>query len=519
MSQPNYVDITLEIDKESSTLSRPRTVHLRRGETGTTVIRASVEKGGQPFPVDGWTASFCAVMPGTLTVIDDTCEVFGSTVEYEVPGVILNCSGKTDLAYLSFSAYDEDGTERVLTTQAFTISVNPGVDISQQEYQSWTPRIGRIIEEAASSIRAAITASQRAEADLADYRAGAEAARAACTAAAERAESGETGRERAESAREGAEEGRRAAEAARQAAEEQRRAAEGERLAAEEEREASEEDRAVAEVGRQDAEAYRQAKFAEIEQRSRGWLKYWCGEGEYDPETRRPLVAEPDSGTLYHTPSAEQTEDSLWLEWEWDDPNGRWELHGTSTNSVKPITAEQMDAIVAGTDSGEGSEVLYRWGLRYWYAKMRQSFAALLHKHAASDITSGTFGPERIATAAVTAPKLAAGAVSSDKLEQAVREVVARCVRRTYEEDTTLATYHLAATVPSGGVYTHSVAADFSSIGVAVAQINESSSSLVVNSCIVSGTSVLIGVRKLADGTAYAGACRIKLVVLGTPKG
>lgn len=408
MTQPNYVDITLEIDKAPSTLSRPRTVHLRRGETGTTVLRASIEKDGQPFPVDGWTASFCAVMPGTLTVIDDTCEVFGSSVEYEVPGVILNCSGKTDLAYLSFSAYDEEGVERVLTTQAFSISVNPGVDISAQEYQSWTPRINRIIEEAASSIRAAVTASQRAEADLAEYRAGAEKARADCAAAADRAEAGEDERQEAERARAEVEADRARAEGERLAGEGERAAAEEARAASEDEREAAEEDRAIAEVGRLDAEAYRQAKFAEIEQRSRGWLKYWCGEGEYDPDTRRPVVGSPDSGTLYHTPAAEQTEDSIWLEWEWDEPNGRWELHGTSTNSVKPITAEQMDAIVDGTDSGEGSEVLYRWGLRYWYAKMKQSFAALLHKHGAADITSGTFGAERIANGAVGTAKLAA---------------------------------------------------------------------------------------------------------------
>ena len=114
--------------------------------------------------------------------------------------------------------------------------------------------------------------------------------------------------------------------------------------------------------------------------------------------------------------------------------------------------------------------------------------------------------------------KLSDGAVTGAKLDAATRDLLSRCVRRTYADDTLLATYHVAATVPASGVYTYSAAADFKSIALAVAQINESSSSLVCNSCIVSGTSVKIGVRKAADGTAYSGAARIKLLVIGAPK-
>lgn len=125
----------------------------------------------------------------------------------------------------------------------------------------------------------------------------------------------------------------------------------------------------------------------------------------------------------------------------------------------------------------------------------------------------------KLADGAVTGDKLAANAVTGAKLDAATRDLLSRCVRRTYADDTLLATYHVAATVPASGVYAHSVASDFKTVGLAVAQINESSSSLVCNSCIVSGTTVQVGVRKVADGAAYSGATRIKLLVVGTPRG
>ena len=134
------------------------------------------------------------------------------------------------------------------------------------------------------------------------------------------------------------------------------------------------------------------------------------------------------------------------------------------------------------------------------------------------DYKSQMLTAKGIATGGIGSDKLAANAVTAAKLDAATRDLLSRCVRRTYADETLLATYHVAATVPASGVYTYSAAADFKSIGLAVAQINESSSSLVCNSCIVSGTSVQIGVRKAADGTAYSGAARIKLLVIGAPK-
>ena len=149
-------------------------------------------------------------------------------------------------------------------------------------------------------------------------------------------------------------------------------------------------------------------------------------------------------------------------------------------------------------------------------AKESIDIMALLQK--LRDYKSQMLTAKGIATGGIGSDKLAANAVTAAKLDAATRDLLSRCVRRTYADETLLATYHVAATVPASGVYTYSVAADFKSIGLAVAQINESSSSLVCNSCIVSGTSVQIGVCKAADGTAYSGAARIKLLVIGAPK-
>ncbi|MEC4294052.1 BppU family phage baseplate upper protein [Adlercreutzia shanghongiae] len=218
----------------------------------------------------------------------------------------------------------------------------------------------------------------------------------------------ETARNTAEELRGRHEDARVAAENERLAAELERDAAELERLAAEAEREAAEEDRSLAELARVEAEAYRTATFAEIEQRSKGWLRYYCADGEWDAATREPVIENPDTSTLYFVPEEFPTEDGQWVEWMWDAQGGRWEKLGTSQATFEPITADQMDAIVAGNDADEGgSEVMTRWGLRYWLTKLRGVFAALVHVHSASDITSGTFGTSRIANDAVTSEKLA----------------------------------------------------------------------------------------------------------------
>lgn len=222
------------------------------------------------------------------------------------------------------------------------------------------------------------------------------------------------------------------------------------------------------EEARQVAEELRLAKFAEIEQRSRGWTFHYCGEGEYDPVTRRPTVADPVAATMYMVPSsgpssmdsasaqqraleaAAQTYElpdeepggegadgdagevpddrpSMWDEWMWDAPRGRWEFLGTMNATVSPITGEQIAAIVGGEDDGEGgTEALTRWGLRFFWQLIKDLFAPKKHGHSGADIEDGTVTAAKLASGAVTQAKIADGSVSLAKCDTALRDSVSR---------------------------------------------------------------------------------------------
>lgn len=353
-----YIDIELDIEKGATTLSRPRTVQLRRGEEGSTVIRARVVHEGAAWPLDGYTASFMAIMPGSLEVMDDACNVAGSVIEYEVPGIILGHRGRTDLAYFSLTREGEDGMPDTLTTQGFSINVNTGVDMSAAEYESYMPAVSRIVEEASASVRAAAASALLSERDLADYKAAADGAVADARAAA-----GE------------------AADIARTA-----RAGEGEREEAERKRQEEE----SARIG---AEAQRQALWADIVQRSRGWLRYYCADGEYDSATLAPDVAEPDAGTLYFVPLAVAGTAVVYAKWMWDGEGERWEALSTPEMDVAPMTGEQVEAIARGEMVSGGEVVTATVAAALWATGKEAAgaaFAASRHGHSGSDIDDGT---------------------------------------------------------------------------------------------------------------------------------
>lgn len=193
--------------------------------------------------------------------------------------------------------------------------------------------------------------------------------------------SAETQRTSAEGVREQAEEQRAAGESAREGAETSRASAESARVSAESGRQSAEEgrvsaesQRVSAEAARATAEAQRVADFAVMEQRSRGWLFAYCEEGEYDEQTRKPTVENPDAGTLYFTPVQNPTDTNRWLEWSWDTANGRWELQGMAELDVSatPLTPAQIDGLFDGNPPA-GSEVLTGAGLSYLFARMRNA--------------------------------------------------------------------------------------------------------------------------------------------------
>lgn len=55
-------------------------------------------------------------------------------------------------------------------------------------------------------------------------------------------------------------------------------------------------------------------------------------------------------------------------------------------------------------------------GLNTLWTKLKSTFAKVVHTHAASDITSGTFGTSRIANAAITTEKVKDGAITPEKI-------------------------------------------------------------------------------------------------------
>lgn len=366
-----YIDIELDVAKGATTLSRPRTVQLRRGEEGSTVIRARAVHEGADWPLDGYTASFMAIMPGDLEVMDDACSVSGSVIEYEVPGVILGHRGRTDLAYFSLTREGEDGVPDTLTTQGFSINVNTGVDMSAAEYESYMPAVSRIVEEAASSVRAAAASALLSQRDLADYKERAEGAVSDALAAA-----GAAGAIAGEAER---------AEAERRAAEDERREQESARVG---------------------AEAQRQSLWEDIVQRSRGWLRRYCGDGEYDPGTLEPTVGEPDAGTLYFVPMEVAGAGVMYAKWMWDGEGGRWEALGVPKLDVAPMTAEQVEAIVAGEAVSGGEVATAATASALWRGAV-EAFSAAGHGHSAGDITSGTLPVERGGTGVTTARELA----------------------------------------------------------------------------------------------------------------
>lgn len=134
------------------------------------------------------------------------------------------------------------------------------------------------------------------------------------------------------------------------------------------------------------------------------------------------------------------------------------------------------------------------------------------------DYKSQMLEAKGIGDGAITSAKIKDGTIAKGDLAVALQTYLGSCVHRTYAAGAGLATYLVEGTA-SSGLISKNLSADFTAVEFAVAQVNEAASSIVANACITSGTTVTVSLRKVADGAAYAGACRVKLLVLGTLKG
>ena len=375
----NTQRIDLDISKRDALTQM---VTIGQGDKGGTIIEASIYDNGVLTSLTGKTAMLEVRLPdGKSYVRDGNCTVSGGKITYVVDEEHVGAvAGVTDEAYFDIL----DGPSVLYSTNRFRLKILRSAHDGAQPAEAWDNAVDALIERG----RTACDAYDAAE----EVRATAETSRV----------SAESARESAESSRVSAESARATAESARASAESTRRSDETSRKSYETQRRNAETARADAETARQTAEAKRAADFAIMEQRSKGWLRYYCAAGEYDPATRKPTIEDPDESTLYYVPAEHPTADNQWVEWQYDTEGDRWEMQGTTEVTVSPVTTAQIDAI-ANDETVTSSNVLQATGLTYLWAKIKAAFASLVHSHSASDITEGTLGISRGGTGASTA--------------------------------------------------------------------------------------------------------------------
>lgn len=322
-------------------------------------------------------------------------------------------------AYICFAA----GTvKRVATFEDMSKSIaDANEQLIRQLTEELTENVDEVVQRAADISEACETqeatrvSAEQTRVSSETARISAETARVEAETARISAEqtrvSNETARISAETAREAEEQTRLTNETSRVTAERERETAEVERIdneserinveilriSAEDARKTAEQARIDAETirtsnerNRVDSEIERKESFAEIEERIEYFLRYTCKAGEYDEDTRRPTIAEPDTLTRYFVPSAHPTVDDWWIEWEWDAENDRWEKIGTTNATFTPVSAEQIDEIAAGTTI-TGDEILNTTGVSRVFNKLEDMYADIVHKHKTQDLEEGYF--------------------------------------------------------------------------------------------------------------------------------
>ena len=404
-------DIDLELNKSTS-LVPPRVV-VRVGDVGTQTIRARITNGGAPYTPGGSARLDILKADGTWARCSATAEE--GYASCTLPSQAVSSPGMARLAHFVF--FDGESSE---STEGFELRVLPEVDSSDPEeaaeyydglltdlYVKWDAYEKRA-EQAESGRQDAEEARRESE----KSRAEAEALRA----------DAEDDRASAETARAEAEEARRSAESARSSAEASRQASEASRAEAEDARESAELSRSQADADRESrqaandaAQAKNNADQALNNQAAQGLQVQILAEGQYDTDTHEPTV-EGAVGKLYFVPVGED-EDDAYIEWMWI--NGNWERVGMSNATIEAITTDQVDSAVAD-NSPQGEQVLNLTGLSYLWAKIKGAFAALSHKHDASDIESGALPIARGGTGSTTAEaaRTALGAASQAEVDE-----------------------------------------------------------------------------------------------------
>lgn len=305
---------------------------------------------------------------GTWARFEAQVDSAQSEVSATFPSEALNSPGLCEMAHFWVRYGTNDD---VVTSEDIMLRILPAVDVSdpRKETGCYDDRLNRLHDEMSEFADSAEKAEQA--------RASAESSRA--TAETQRAQA-ETSRASAESYRVTAETTRAEAEQTRQADEELRGDSENARAQAETARQSAESFRASAEAGRASAETMRETKFAEMELRSKGWLRHYCVTGEYDASTLEPTVENPNGATIYFVPDPDAGDGNAWLEWILDESSDAtaWERLGTSETAIDYITVDEIDG-VANDEAKTGGGLLNLTGLTALWAKIKGLFAPKNH--------------------------------------------------------------------------------------------------------------------------------------------
>lgn len=404
-------NLTLDVHKRTSRI--PPEVVVRQGESGTETIVASITKDGGAY-TSGLSSVRLDILhaDGTWARVAGTKS--GSTVTVTLPSAALSSHGLCKLAHLVFFNTSDTNVE---TTEGFLLRILQAVDASNadeqaKDYDDLLTKLWRkwdAYEQAAEKQEFARARAESGRVSAEQERVTAEGGRVSAESA--RA-SAETERATADGKRSTAEAARADAEGSRATAEGKRASAEAARANAEAARASAETARIAAETKRETAQAKNNADQALNNEAMKKLSPVILTTGQYDATTHRPTITGEPNRT-YFVPM-KSADDNKYVEWMWIDSS--WEKIGITVAEFSNVTTDQIDS-VAGGASEQGDSVLSLTGLTYLWAKLKAAFAPLAHKHAASDVTSGTLSADRLPTVPVarggTGATTAAGALTA----------------------------------------------------------------------------------------------------------
>lgn len=390
---------TIELDLSKSSYNNT-VLSVAQGDAGGLTIEALIYDNGAEVDLEGHDVWLVAKLPDRRHYYKGACTVDGNKAVHVVDeSKLCSVKGYTDEVY-----FEVDRELESYSTERFAVEILGSAIDGSNPAENWDNEIDAIIKRG----RAYLVEAEKSEQDR-------------NTAETARIEAEKT-RVSAEAARGSAETKRASAEAARISAETKRAEAEIARASAETARGSAETKRADAEKARVAAETKRaedqtknNADQAANNAAAQGLQVVLLASGQYDETTRKPKIT-GEIGKLYFVPSAQSSETDAYIEWMWI--GSAWERVGMSNATVVGLTTSEIDKAASG-QSLTSESVLNGSGLSYLWTKIKAAFAAAIHKHSASDITSGTLSADRIGAGSVTTAKLADSSVTPAKIKPA----------------------------------------------------------------------------------------------------